>query len=100
MADRVDKVPGRKPEVAARAAGRFESCAIRSGKVKSLGRPPIRNRVGGQPLGIRASAFRLMATTQLVDGAALIKRYSAVRFRGGQLLAAHDAPLEEADQLT
>jgi hypothetical protein len=39
--------------------------------------------------------MRVMATTQLVDGAALIRRYCAVRFRGGQL-----APLEEADQLT
>jgi hypothetical protein len=33
MADRVGKVPGWKPEVAAEAAGRFESCAIRRGVV-------------------------------------------------------------------
>ena len=29
MADRVGKVPGRKPEAAAGAASRFDSCAIR-----------------------------------------------------------------------
>jgi hypothetical protein len=29
MADRDGKVPGRKPEVTARAVGRFDSCAIR-----------------------------------------------------------------------
>jgi hypothetical protein len=32
MADRVGKVPGRKPEVTAHVVGRFESCAIRQGR--------------------------------------------------------------------
>jgi hypothetical protein len=47
MADRVGKVPGRKPEAGARALGRFESCAIRrlgADHVKDVacsGRPPL-----------------------------------------------------------
>ena len=36
MADRVGKVPGRKPEVTARVVGRFESCAIRHGEASRV----------------------------------------------------------------
>lgn len=85
MADRVGKVPGWKPEVAARAAGRFESCAIRLGEASRAldDGTGFETRRAFTALWVRAPLSPL-ATTQLVDGTALIKRCGAVRFRGGQ----------------
>ena len=59
MADRVGKVPGRKPEAGVHAPGRFESCAIRHVDSEAAEeRPPARIRVGAQALGSMTSAIR------------------------------------------
>ena len=73
MADRVGKVPGRKPEAAAAVAGRFESCAIRSGetsRVSDDGSGPENRRARECLVGPSPTLSSVLATTQPVKGPA------------------------------
>jgi hypothetical protein len=63
-------VPGRKPDVAVRAAGRFESCAIRPGeasRVSDDGSGP-ENRRGGSPWEFEPPSLRSRMRNPTGDG--------------------------------
>lgn len=76
------QAPFRKRVAAARRWGSgppLSAHGWRTGRVAGSGlNPEGRASAGGRDLR------HLLATTQLVDGACLIRRYRAVRFRGGQ----------------
>ena len=69
-----------------REALRFEFSVFRPVESESVGwQAPPRKRTGARErAGAQDLHSLLLATTQLVDGACLIRRYCAVRFRGGQ----------------
>jgi hypothetical protein len=61
------------------------SSALRTWKMRGRRRSGARTLATGKTVGLDTSIFLSMATAHPVVGAALIRRYSSVRLRGGQL---------------